>query len=323
MTRSDDDEVDDLPEWVDLIRERFVALDIRPADEPALRGRVSSHPVGPLTVASVRSVGQTFRRTARLIDRYGEDLLQVGLVRRGAIGLDQDGRSARVPPGSFVVYDTTRPFTWTMSGRWHMDVFTWRREDVLVDDRQLPAVTARPVAGGASGLVARAALTQIAAVGEPVEGSEGVQLAGRIADLVLTAVTHLTPDTAPPGVLLRDVLDLIELRLGDPRLCPESIASECHVSLRSLHRLFADQPRSLARWIRYRRLERARTELLAFPDRPVAAVAARGCFTDATVFARAFRDEYGMTPSDVRRASAGARSRTPGTDRTAGGPAGD
>jgi AraC-like DNA-binding protein len=297
-----------LPGWRDLIRDRFVALDIRPGDA-ALHGRVASHGVGPLEVATVRSVAQTFRRTPGLIARHGEDRVQVGLVRAGEVQLEQDGRTVRVPPDSFTVYDTTRPFTWTMAGDWRMDVFTWPREVLPVDPRRLPDLTARPAQTGVSALVARAALAELTRSG-PVGGTEGVQLADRVAELVLTAVTHRAP-AEPVG--LAEVLALIELRLDDPGLSPTAIAHACHVSLRSLHRLFADQPRSLARWIRYRRLERARVELATVPDRPIAVVAARYCFSEPTVFARAFRDEYGCSPRDYRH---GAHGPVPGTQRT-------
>lgn len=293
-----EERVRNLSGWQDLIRERFVALDIRPGAGPAVRGRVESHAVGPLVVADVRSVAQTFRRTSGLIARHGEDRLQVGLVRAGDVQLDQDGRVSRVPPGSFVLYDTTRPFTWTMTGDWRMVVFTWPRETVPIDDRRLPSLTSRPMRDGASTVVARAALTELGRMGA-VDGVEGVQLAGRVAELVLAAV-----DLRAPSDLLRQVLDLIEARLDDPALCPEALARACHLSLRSLHRLFADQPRSLSRWIRHRRLERARAELVAVPDRPIAVVAARYCFSDPTVFARAFREEFGCSPRDFRHGAA-------------------
>ncbi|MBN9107229.1 MAG: helix-turn-helix domain-containing protein [Pseudonocardia sp.] len=98
---------------------------------------------------------------------------------------------------------------------------------------------------------------------------------------------------------------------GEERLQvgPQPIARACHLSLRSLHRLLADQPRSLSRWIRHRRLERARTELVSVPDKPVV-VAARFCFSDPTVFAR--------VPGRVRLQPARLppRCRGPGTGST-------
>jgi len=289
--------------WQDLIRQRIVALDIRPGDTASVRGRVSTHRVGPLWVASVESVGQTLRRTPKLIERHGEDWLQVALMHEGEALLEQDGRSARIRPGSFVVYDTSRPFTWTMPGPWRMHVFTWSRDDMLLD-ANLPTMTARPVDGGATGLVARAALGQLADLPGSVGGGEGVELAAQVCELILTAVAQQIPLFGPvsPATTLGQVLEFVELRLTDPELSPATIAAGCHISVRTLHRLFADQPRSLSRWIRFRRLERARVELAAHPQRPIAVVAAQAHFSDATAFARAFRDEYGLSPREFRLA---------------------
>ncbi len=292
-----------LSAWQDLLRHRVVALDIRPGDAMSVSGRVSTHRVGPLSVATVESVSQTLCRTPRLIERHGEDWLQVALMREGEALLEQDGRSARIGPGSFVVYDTSRPFTWTMPGQWRMNVFTWPKEDLLLDFG-LPTMTARSVYGGASGMVARAALGELADLSGSVEGGEGAELAAQVCELILTTVAHQTsaPYPVPPTITVRQILEFIELRLTDPALSPAGIAAGCHISVRTLHRLFADQPRSVTRWIRFRRLERARVELAAHPERPIAVVAAQSYFSSAPAFGRAFRGEYGMSPREFRMA---------------------
>ena len=69
--------------------------------------------------------------------------------------------------------------------------------------------------------------------------------------------------------------------------------------MRQLHRLFAGEEETVARYVVRRRLERARAELAGRGARelPLAAVARRCGFTDPSVFGRAFRAAYGMTPS--------------------------
>jgi hypothetical protein len=42
-----------------------------------------------------------------------------------------------------------------MPGPWQMNVFTWSRDDVPLDTRRLPSLTARPVQEAAGGTVAR------------------------------------------------------------------------------------------------------------------------------------------------------------------------
>jgi AraC-like DNA-binding protein len=121
-------------------------------------------------------------------------------------------------------------------------------------------------------------------------------------DLVLCAArTDLPPSAAgSPTVGLPAVLAVVDALLRDPALGPALVARRCHLSLRSLHRLFADQPRTLAGHIRVRRLECARQALLRERPRPVASIAAEFCFSDASVFARAFREEYGHSPRACR-----------------------
>jgi AraC-like DNA-binding protein len=77
--------------------------------------------------------------------------------------------------------------------------------------------------------------------------------------------------------LRRRVHAFIEQRLADPALSPAVIADAHHVSVRYLYKLFEGRHRGVAGWIRSRRLERSRRDLLdpALAARPVSAIAAR------------------------------------------------
>jgi len=54
----------------------------------------------------------------------------------------------------------------------------------------------------------------------------------------------------------------IDHHLHDPTLCPASVAAALHVSLRTLYRAFDEQDQPAAAWIRQRRLERCRRDLI-------------------------------------------------------------
>ncbi|MFC5661734.1 helix-turn-helix domain-containing protein [Kitasatospora misakiensis] len=110
------------------------------------------------------------------------------------------------------------------------------------------------------------------------------------------------PAEARDRLLLRRVHRFIEHNLDDPALTPQAIADHHHMSLRALYLLFRDQPASVAATVRRKRLERCRAELAApEPDaRPVRTIAARWGFSSATAFGRAFREAYGMTPTEYR-----------------------
>jgi AraC-like DNA-binding protein len=100
----------------------------------------------------------------------------------------------------------------------------------------------------------------------------------------------------------------IEARLPAPDLSPATVAAAHHISVRYLHRLFDDETHSVAGWIRQRRLERCRANLLdpSLAGRSVAGIAARWGFTNAAHFSRLFRDAYGLPPGEYRQANTAA-----------------
>lgn len=287
-----------LDDWQDLIRSRFVALDIRLHDDGPFRGAVAEHRIGSLSVARVHSVPQAFTRTPGLIRGDDDQYVQIGFLRQGSADLEQDGRRCRLGPGGLAVYDTSRPFTWRMHEPWVMDVLTWPHGLLDTDTRP---VTARVPDAGAGTSIAVAALRE-ACASPDLGGDRADRVAGALVDLVLSAARSDAgppPEPAPPTGLPA-VLAVIDTHLRDPALDPGLLARRCHLSVRSLHRLFAGQPLSLAGTIRARRLAAARRALLRDPARSVAAVAAEFCFSDASVFARAFRQEYGHSPRACR-----------------------
>lgn len=114
-------------------------------------------------------------------------------------------------------------------------------------------------------------------------------------------------DTAPlrpsrQSVLADRAKEFIEQHLGDPGLSPSRVAAACHVSLRCLQDAFAVTGDSPAGWIRERRLQQARAELLT-SDRSAAAIGARWGYPNPTSFGRAFRARFGAPPSTYRTQS--------------------
>jgi AraC-like DNA-binding protein len=94
----------------------------------------------------------------------------------------------------------------------------------------------------------------------------------------------------------------IERHLGDAGLAPGDIAAAHHVSTRQLHKLFHAQGTTVSGWIRERRLEHCRRDLLdaRYASRPVASIGARWGYPDAAHFSRLFKGAYGLSPRDYR-----------------------
>jgi AraC-like DNA-binding protein len=114
---------------------------------------------------------------------------------------------------------------------------------------------------------------------------------------------------AGPGALLSSLVRQLpgQDRLGDPELSPPTVAAAHHISVRYLHKLFAAQDATVAGFIRSRRLERSRRDLLdpARSERPVSSIAARYGFAEPAHFSRTFRAAYGSPPGEYRRLALG------------------
>lgn len=118
----------------------------------------------------------------------------------------------------------------------------------------------------------------------------------------LAAQLHDEPRGSGPEALLADVYAYVDEHLGEPDLSPARIAAAQHVSLRRLHTLFEGQDTTVSAWIRQRRLDRCRRDLLdpAQRSRPAHAIAARWGLPNAAHFTRLFKATYGLPPARYR-----------------------
>jgi AraC-like DNA-binding protein len=102
----------------------------------------------------------------------------------------------------------------------------------------------------------------------------------------------------------------IDRHLRDPSLDPNAIAKGLGVSLRTLHRTFAESDESVMAYVRRRRLDHARIEMTTQDSSvTITYLAARWQFADAAHFSRAFRQRFGLTPTQYRKMDQNTRFR--------------
>lgn len=295
-----------LDTWIDVIRDTFVALDITPAEPGPFTGSVRTRRFAHLMAADVLAIPQTFDRTQRLAARQPLDLLQIGMVVSGEGQLIQDGRACVLRPGDFALYESARPFTWSLRPDWHLRVFTWPRESIpLSEDRsqRLTALTVR--ADSAMGQLLSPMLSGLLVADQEVSPGGAIRLADEIAQLAITAALEESQPDEPDSrerKLHASVLQYIDAHIDDPDLTPQQIAEAFFVSTRTLHRLFARFGETVATTIRVRRLESCRQAMLLPHNAHLSLtdIAARYGFTDLAVFSRAFTAMYKTSPSRYR-----------------------
>ncbi|MGY1607290.1 MULTISPECIES: AraC-like ligand-binding domain-containing protein [unclassified Geodermatophilus] len=291
--------------WQDLICDTFVQLSASPTTELPFRGRIAHGVVGDVELTTVRASGQNVQRTRRLIARSNEEyvLASIQLAGRGIVS--QDDREARLVPGAMAFYDSTRPYTLHFDGAFEQLV-------VQVPRRVLPA---GPLAGAtAVTLGADSSARLVADFLRGLARQQATDPAGTAALAphalgLLTSALGLAAGTGPPpGAAALDrerVLAHLAAHHTDPRLCADGVAAACHLSRRSLFRLFECEPEGLGDVLRRLRVTAAQRLLRTAPTLPLATVAVRSGFGGEASFHRAFRAVTGTTPAAYRRAVTG------------------
>lgn len=97
--------------WVDMVCDTYVQLDCDAVrDDRQIDGQITSDSLATLALSRVCSTAQTVRRTPAKIARATEDYFLVSIQTHGHGRVLQDGRTAVLAPGDFVLYDSTRPY---------------------------------------------------------------------------------------------------------------------------------------------------------------------------------------------------------------------
>ena len=109
----------------------------------------------------------------------------------------------------------------------------------------------------------------------------------------------LTPSQA---AIFSRVCRSIEANLGDPAISVATLAKEERVSPRYVQKLFETAGQSFSTYLRSRRLERCRAELVdpLYEKVSVSDICFRWGFNDPAHFSRVFRERYGASPRTFR-----------------------
>jgi AraC-like DNA-binding protein len=101
------------------------------------------------------------------------------------------------------------------------------------------------------------------------------------------------------------ILDMIERQSSDPQLSAIKTAATLGFTPRYVHMLLQETGRSFSNHLLLKRLEKAAMLLrdASRYDHRIADIALESGFTDLSHFSRAFRQRYGVTPSEMRAAA--------------------
>jgi AraC-like DNA-binding protein len=301
---------------------RMAPVEVRSDNQAGFRFALRYSDLGAARVSLFTATPYRVRRTTALIRRSDPERLSVGMVLHGRGIAGQSGRQASLPPATFTLYDNSHPYTIDLEpadGASSVQglIVNFPRTLLPLPPGTVNQVTAvtMPAGPGVGELTSRL-LVQLATGMDHYTPAEAARLSTAALDVLAARLARelggdrwVSPETRRRELQMR-IHAFIQEHLGDSELSPAAIAAAHHISLRLLHKLFQEQGHTVAGWIRARRLERCRRDLLdpAQAAFPVAAVAARWGFRSAIHFSRLFRAIYGLPPHEYRLCYSGSRT---------------
>jgi len=295
--------------WQDAVCDTFVDLDCRAYADRPFFGELATASCNDLHFSSVRADGQIVERTHARIRRAREEVMLISLQVRGTGVIAQDGREARLAPGDFACYDSTRPYTLTFTADFEQIVLHMPREAMIRRIGRTEAWTARRIeATSPVGSLVLPFVRQTASIVSDITLATASQLSETCLSLVTAALTEKGSETesnsAARTALIFRAKALIDSQLHDHMLNTEKVAGLVGISPRYLQDLFHAEQSTVSDWIWKRRLERSR-RYLADPlhaGDSIAQIALSCGFADFGHFSRRYKDAFGVSPRDDRAA---------------------
>ncbi|GAA3615638.1 helix-turn-helix domain-containing protein [Nonomuraea rosea] len=304
---------DRLAWWAHMSAHEMVpaALSTEHADD--FHGWAHSVDLSGVRVAEYTVSPMAGRRTPTHVRQRDPDGYQLFLVHDSPVRLQQQRNDAYLEAGDIGLFDTSLPFFADLVdvGQLSQVTFLFMPRAALPLPRdEVERLLALKLSArtGTGALLARylTGLREHAAGCDPAElprlGTIGLDLAAMFLAGRLDAERHLPAETRYRALVAR-IDAYIDHHLGDPDLGPADIAAHHHISVRTLHLLFKQQPQTVSATIRRRRLERCHADLTdpRLPNRPIGEIGLRWGYRTTAEFSRAFRAAYGMSPRDYRK----------------------
>ncbi|APT33594.1 MULTISPECIES: helix-turn-helix domain-containing protein [Methylobacterium] len=295
--------------WRETIFDRIVPVELTPTAAHGFAGSLEAAEVGPLLITRVTQSAVTTVATPDTIRRHGKyETLNVAITLKGRVFSAQDDRTAIQNPGDIVVMDR-RPAVMGSDGDTQTLFIEMPRaclERALGSTRRFTALTIGADQVGTS--MVTTFFQELARTAGQMTPDMANRMASIGVDLVVASIAerlaHEPPRNIQGILIFQRALAHIEANLGDVNLDPAQLAAAVGVSLRHLQTLFREQDRNIADWIWRRRLESAAQRLTdpGFSHLSVGELAYSCGFSTQSHFSRRFKESYGLSPSDYRRA---------------------
>lgn len=278
-------------------------------------GQLGVADLGMLKMANVASSALDVSRRLADIAQVDEASYLIKFQLSGHSTLQQCGNIAELSPGDFVVCSTADPYRLRFQGPYRMSVLAITADNAWQLFRGMDSLLGRRMCGAdpSCGLLSNF-VSSVSGKLVSLPDSMARRVENNLLDLLGGVVNATTKSSArarqPAAKTLSAVQKFIQANLNDRRLGPAMIAARFGISVRYLHKLFAEQPETLTRWIRRQRLH-ASCQMIKDPScnhLSITEIALHWGFYDLSHLTHGFNENFGMSPSAMRASQGLART---------------
>ncbi len=293
--------------WNEVVCNTFTPLTVNAPGED-FNGRMRHLELADMRLAVADSSPAIVTHSRAQVSRCQDAYFMLHLQLSGQSFNQQTGREATLSPGCLTLFDSTRPYSVAFSHPTSILVAriprSLMREYVTCPEALtlIPLSSSTPAIWLAARFM-RDLWRKAAAVTSPPAArhiNEGLM---NLIAAAYASTRGAKVEGSPHAAVVRiRLLELIESNLRNPELTPAVIARMGHVSTRYLHLLFEQQGESVRRYVQRRRLEECARVLRdrLRDSKSVTEIACEQGFNSTSQFCRAFRERYGVTPTEYR-----------------------
>lgn len=298
-------------------------LEAPPADQRAHYGiDFALYDFGPikLGMSSSMTAPWTMVRSPRVIARSGVDHFHVQYYRAGGYTMRADGPERQVEANDICMLDFARPVTLRADRIDNLSAIVERAllAPLLTDTDELHGMVLSR--DSEAGVALREHLDEMWQQAPNLTVAQGLEMSHVTVGLIAALIRANGQSRAATGgefrkSQFRAICRRIDTRLADPELAPDMLVSAFHMTRPTLYRMFEPHG-GVARYVLGRRLAHVLRDLSdpSLAHEKIDVVCRRWGLTNPTVAGRAFRNAYGMTPSECRARTRNIRPNAHGTD---------
>ncbi|MFE1166439.1 AraC family transcriptional regulator [Nocardiopsis sp. NPDC058789] len=253
-----------------------------------------------------------FNRTSKLIRTSDPECYHFSLVEDGRLEIESQRRTTTVRRHEISLVDTSHPFrirsAWGLPKQRGIGIEVPKSS--LGNSRKLENLIGSKMSTQEGyGALLRRFLIQLSHDSSCYGPRDGERLSTVTIDLISGLLAHsleeedkLPMETRENTLLLR-IEDFMRSNLGDQELSPKMVAQVHGISTSYLHRIFRGKNMTVNAWLRRERLEGARRDLLdpELDSTPLYHISRKWGFSSASVFSRAYREFYEISPREARQ----------------------